>query len=65
MITAAEANGIGWIAWAWDDGAGGGFSMTMVTGIYNVPADLTPYGQDVVLNPTYGISVLAQPASIF
>ena len=65
VITAAEANGIGWIAWAWDDGAGGGFSMTMVTGIYNVPADLTPYGQDVVLNPTYGISVLAQPASIF
>jgi mannan endo-1,4-beta-mannosidase len=73
IITAAEAAGIGWLAWAWDDNdeAGGAsdnnwFSMTYAgPGIYNTPADLTDYGQDVVLNATYGITALATPASIF
>ncbi|HEX4050523.1 MAG TPA: cellulase family glycosylhydrolase [Steroidobacteraceae bacterium] len=73
IITAAESTGLGWLAWAWDDNnlAGGAsdngwFSMTYAgPGIYNTPADLTAYGQDVVLNSTYGISTLATPASIF
>jgi mannan endo-1,4-beta-mannosidase len=73
IITAAEANGIGWIAWAWDDNneSGGAssndwFSMTYAgPGTYTQTSDLTTYGQDVVLNPTYGLSVLAKPASIF
>jgi mannan endo-1,4-beta-mannosidase len=73
IINAAEAAGLGWLAWAWDDndqsgGASdnGWFSMTYAgPGIYNTPADLTSYGQDVVLNSTYGISALATPASIF
>jgi mannan endo-1,4-beta-mannosidase len=73
VITAAEANGIGWMAWAWDDNDldGGAsddnfFSMTYAgPGIYKQPSDLTLYGQDVVLNPTYGLHVLATPASIF
>jgi len=73
VITTAEANGLGWIAWAWDDNdlADGKsdnnwFSMTYAgPGIYNVASDLTEYGQDVVLNSTYGLSVLATPASIF
>jgi mannan endo-1,4-beta-mannosidase len=66
IITAAEANGIGWIAWAWDDGAGNnGFSMTLATGIYTQTSDLSTYGQDVVLNPVYGLQALAKPASIF
>ena len=73
VITAAEANGLGWLAWAWDDNSlpGGrsddaSFSMTYAgPGIYNTPADLTTYGKDVVLNPTYGITALAKPASIF
>lgn len=73
IITAAESAGIGWLAWAWDDndlpdGASDNywFSMTYAgPGIYNTPADLTNYGQDVVLNGTYGISTLATPASIF
>lgn len=73
IITAAEAAGLGWLAWAWDDNnLGGGasdnnwFSMTYAgPGIYNTPADLTDYGQDVVLNSTYGISTLVKPASIF
>jgi Cellulase (glycosyl hydrolase family 5) len=73
VITTAETNGLGWIAWAWDDNnlANGAsdnnwFSMTYAgPGIYNVASDLTEYGQDVVLNSTYGLSVLATPASIF
>jgi mannan endo-1,4-beta-mannosidase len=73
ILTAAEANGIGWIPWAWDDNnlAGGmsnnsWFSMTCSgPGIYTQPADLTSYGQDVVLNPSYGIQALAKRASIF
>jgi mannan endo-1,4-beta-mannosidase len=73
LITAAEANGIGWIAWAWDDNnlAGGGsndngFGMTTRgPGIYTQPSDLTTFGQDVVLNPIYGLKALAKPASIF
>jgi mannan endo-1,4-beta-mannosidase len=73
VIAAAEANGLGWLAWAWDDNnlAGGGsndswFSMTYVgPGVYTQTSDLTNYGQDVVLNPAYGLQVLAKPASIF
>jgi ribosomal protein L31 len=73
IITAAEANNIGWLPWAWDDnnlaaGASSNswFSMTLQgPGIYNSAADLTTYGRDVVLNPTYGITALAKPASIF
>jgi Cellulase (glycosyl hydrolase family 5) len=73
VITAAETNGIGWVGWAWDDNdlADGQsdnnwFSMTYSgPGIYTQTSDLTTYGQDVVLNPTYGLQVLAKPATIF
>ncbi len=72
IITAAEANGVGWLAWAWDDmdlpncmADNNWFAMTYNCGVYTQPSDLTNYGQDVVLNPTYGLSVIARPASIF
>jgi trimeric autotransporter adhesin len=73
VITNAEANGLGWCAWAWDDNdLGNGasddnwFSMTYNgPGIYTTAADLTIFGTDVVLNSTYGLSVLAKPATIF
>jgi hypothetical protein len=73
IIATVDANGFGWCAWAWDDNnlAAGlsnnnGFSMTYAgPGIYTQTSDLTEYGQDVVLNPTYGIQALAKPASIF
>ncbi len=73
VITAAESNNLGWLAWAWDDNnlAGGAsdnnwFSMTYQgPGTYNVPSDLTDFGQDVVLNSTYGLSTLAKRASVF
>jgi mannan endo-1,4-beta-mannosidase len=66
IITACEANGLGWIAWAWDDGAGNNsFTMTLVTGIYNQTSDLSTFGQDVVLNPIYGLKAIAKRATIF
>lgn len=73
VISSAEANNLGWLAWAWDDNnlAGGAsdnnwFSMTYQgPGIYNQPSDLTDFGQDVVLNPTYGLSTHAKRASVF
>jgi hypothetical protein len=72
IITAAETNGISWLPWAWDDNDLPGckadnnwFSMTHSCGGYTQPSDLTLYGQDVILNPKYGISVLAKRATIF
>jgi len=72
VITAAEANGLGWLAWAWDDnnlpnGASNDswFSMTYKgPGLYEVPADLTQYGKEIVLDPTYGLKALAKPADL-
>jgi mannan endo-1,4-beta-mannosidase len=72
VITTAEANGLGWLAWAWDDinlengrADDTWFSMSYNPSVYTVPADLTIFGKDVVLNPTYGIKALATPATIF
>jgi Cellulase (glycosyl hydrolase family 5) len=73
VIGTAESSGIGWLAWAWDDndlsdGRSNNqwFSMTNTgPGIYVDSSNLTEFGQEVVLNPTYGLSVLAKPASIF
>jgi hypothetical protein len=72
VIATAEANNLGWAAWAWDDNDlancqsdDNWFSMTYNCGAYSQTSDLTEYGRDVVLNSTYGISVLAKPASIF
>jgi mannan endo-1,4-beta-mannosidase len=67
IITACEANGLGWLVWAWDDGTGDtGFSLTLAgPGTYATTADLSTFGQDVVLNSTYGLAVIAKPATIF
>jgi hypothetical protein len=72
VISTAEASQIGWVAWAWDDNNladcksnNSWFSMTYNCGEYTQSSDLTTYGQEVVLNPTYGLAVLAKPASIF
>jgi hypothetical protein len=73
ILTTAEAEGVGWLAWAWDDNnlpnAGAddrGFSMTYRgPGQYTRPEDLTAFGREVVLNPVYGLKTLARPASIF
>jgi mannan endo-1,4-beta-mannosidase len=72
IIQAAEAAGIGWIAWAWDDidltncmADNAWFSMTHNCGAYTGPSSLTWYGLDVALNPAYGWIALASPATEF
>jgi hypothetical protein len=58
VIGAAEAAGMGWMGWAWDDndltsGASdnNSFSMTLHgPGIYNAASDLTTWGQQMVLS---------------
>lgn len=74
IIQAAEARGFGWLAWAWDDpdgkwatppGADDTWFALSVLGDYNTSADLTLFGKDVVENPTYGLKILAKPATIF
>lgn len=70
VITTAESVNLGWMAWAWDDNNllnskadDTWFSMTYNTGPFLTPADLTIFGKDVVLNPTYGLQVLAKKAT--
>ena len=72
IIQSAEANGIGWIPWAWDDNDltncssdNNWFSMTYSCGRYTAPSDLTEFGLDMTLNPAYGWIALASPASYF
>jgi mannan endo-1,4-beta-mannosidase len=77
VIQAADAQGFGWLAWAWDDAYGsndfnlsnsGAFSLTggaPTNGAYPNNTDLTAYGNEVVLNPTFGLFATAQPATIF
>jgi len=72
IIQTSEANGIGWIAWAWDDNdqAGcasdnSGFGMTYLCGLYTAASSLTHFGLDVTLNPAYGWSALASPPAAF
>ena len=72
LIGGAEARGLGWLAWAWDDPAGeytsppedAWFALSF-TGDYRSSADLTTFGKDVVENATYGLRALARPASVF
>jgi mannan endo-1,4-beta-mannosidase len=72
LIAAANANNMGWIAWAWDDNnLNGGlsddnwFALAYNPGIYNSSSDLTIFGKDVVENATYGIKNTAVAATIF
>jgi hypothetical protein len=79
IIQAANAHGFGWLAWAWDDGYGqgangfelsnqGAFSLTAgmpTNGNYPNNTDLSAYGNEVVLNPSYGTFANAKPATIF
>jgi hypothetical protein len=56
------------MAWAWDDPASNAddtwFALSK-NGAYNSSADLTMFGRTVVEDPTYGLVVLARPATIF
>ena len=74
MISAFEANQMGYCYWATDDhniGANqqasllGWFGMFAKNTNFAVPSDLTVPGIDVVYNPAYGLRTLAQPVSSF
>lgn len=72
ILTTAEADGVGWLAWAWDDNNLANcsaddlwFDMQYGCGEYTSAANLTIFGKDVVLSPVYGLSVIARPAGIF
>src|SRR5215469_926112 len=64
VVSSAEANGVGWMPWAWDEangpypggpaGTDGWLSLSRYTNLYNTSADLTLFGQKIVegcLNP--------------
>ena len=73
IIRTAEANGLGWLAWAWDDNdkGGGESDNTWFCATYEGPGvwdgstqgALTIYGQDIILNKTYGIKAMAKLAT--
>lgn len=72
LITAAESDGMGWLAWAWDDNDLAGaksddkwFAMIYGNSDPFSKANLTTYGKDVVLDPGYGIQATAVPATVF
>jgi hypothetical protein len=68
IMAACEARGIGWLAWAWDDppsNADDTWFALSKNGKYDSSADLTMFGKVVVEDPSYGLLVLAQPATIF
>lgn len=64
VVTAAEANAMGWMAWAWDDNNlansasdNDGFALAYHASTYASSADLTVFGQEIVegcLNPAPG-----------
>ena len=67
IIQAAEARGLGWMAWAWDDNPSAGDTWFALSrnGDYNSSADLTTYGKSVVEGTGYGLLALAKPATMF
>lgn len=70
VMQVAQENGLGWLAWAADDGDssncdGNWFCLFKNTSVYNTSNDLTVFGKSVVENPTYGLKVTAKTCSIF
>jgi hypothetical protein len=77
IMQEADTLGMGWLAWAWDDGApfnltstsgDGQFLLTNgqpTNGAYPNNTDLSAYGNTVVLAPTYGLFYAAKRASVF
>ena len=71
VIRACEANGIGWAAWAMDDGSttspsNNTYTLCLLAGTYTgTPSQLSYSGLETISNPTYGLAALATPASWF
>jgi Cellulase (glycosyl hydrolase family 5)/Putative Ig domain len=71
VIMSAEANGLPWCYWAWDDhSTAGGFTGWFAdvlgnNGVYTNTASFTAAGLESVANPRYGLWALSQPAASF
>jgi len=64
VIRTCEYNGIGWCAWAFDDNPGNNtFGAQLALSTYAKPSDLSYFGIDVILNPSYGVTALSTPPS--
>ena len=63
IMSEAQEHGIGYFAWAWND-PGTGFSLAN-NWEANSMSELTPWGQDLVLNDPNGIAATSEIASIF
>jgi hypothetical protein len=69
VIRTCEANGLGWLAWAMDDGASGpainnGYTACLYVGVYTGAASQLSYsGLEVIANPVYGVTVASTMAS--
>ncbi len=61
-----ESLDIGWLAWSWN--GNGGYGLDMLTSQsyqYNSDSDLSPFGNLIINDPTYGLKATARRASIF
>jgi len=74
LIWAAEAYGLPWCYWAFDDhnlgpsqGCSwmGWFGMANLNTVFAVPSDLTAMGMEVTFNPRFGLRALASPAAVY
>lgn len=67
LLTYCQTNQIGWAAWAWvrDQCSFRNMTSNNPNAPYGGYNTLTPYGQDIVNNATYGIKNTAVRASIF
>jgi len=67
VMTVAHSYGLGHIPWGFDDGGSsndnGGFAWMYSNDTYNAQSSLTIFGQDIVLNPYYGIKANSKLAS--
>ncbi|CAA9283231.1 MAG: GH5_8 / GH5 / CBM2 [uncultured Corynebacteriales bacterium] len=62
IMSYAQANGIGWLAWSWSGNGGGVEYLDMVTGFD--PARPTAWGQRVIDGPN-GLRATAREASVY
>lgn len=62
LMQTLQQNQMGWLAWSWDDG---GCEFNLLACPNFTYQNLTPYGQDVILSPGFGMQAAAKPATIF
>jgi len=61
LLTSIKQSEVGWAAWSWWKDLDVRRQLT-TSGNF---ANLTPYGNDIINNPNYGLKATAQPSTIF